>query len=68
MRSSDEIADADSTQSFYQNRIGKKDERPPMDFLVEKTSKVSPTIANTSAVNADLVSLWAKQWKKSGFF
>jgi hypothetical protein len=38
-----------------------------MDFSVEKTSAVSPAIASAYAVDADLVSLWTKHWKKSAF-
>lgn len=38
-----------------------------MDFSVEKTAQVSPAIADTKAVSADLVALWARHWRKTGF-
>lgn len=54
-------------QNFYQNRIGKDEERPFMDFEVKQTSKVSPTIASCKATDPSLVALWVGTWKKSGF-
>ncbi|ORY34306.1 putative L-aminoadipate-semialdehyde dehydrogenase [Naematelia encephala] len=53
--------------SFYQNRIGNKTERPHMEFEVVKTSELSPTIASVQAVDSDLVALWTRHWKKTGF-
>lgn len=54
-------------QSFYQNRMGKTGERPHMEFLVDNTAKLSPTIGKVKAISPELVALWVGQWKKSGF-
>ncbi|WVF69836.1 hypothetical protein IAT40_004615 [Kwoniella sp. CBS 6097] len=54
--------------NFYQNRIGNKTERPHMDFEVKRVESVSPTMKRSvKAVDSDLVALWTKQWKNSGF-
>lgn len=53
--------------TFYQNRIGKDEERAHMDFAVTETAKLSPTVAACRPVDADLVALWTKSWKESGF-
>lgn len=52
---------------FYQGRIGKESERAYMDFEIHETAKVSPTIGGCKPIDADLVSLWAKNWKQTGF-
>jgi hypothetical protein len=54
-------------QGFYQGRIGKDEERAHMDFEVEQTSIVSPTIGHCGPIDADLVALWVKNWKQTGF-
>lgn len=38
-----------------------------MDFAVNKTAKMSPTIAECRPTDPSLVALWVVQWKKSGF-
>jgi len=38
-----------------------------MDFEIEQTAKVSPTIGKCKPIDADLVALWAKNWKQTGF-
>ncbi|WRT64799.1 uncharacterized protein IL334_001733 [Kwoniella shivajii] len=54
--------------SFYQNRIGNKTERPHMEFTVDKVEATSPTMKEqVKAVDPNIVSLWVKQWKSSGF-
>lgn len=47
--------------------MGKTDERPHMEFLVDKTSSVSPTIGQVQPISPELVALWVGQWRKSGF-
>jgi len=54
-------------QGFYQGRIGKESERAYMDFEIEQTAKVSPTIGECKPIDAELVALWAKNWKQTGF-
>jgi hypothetical protein len=51
---------------FYKGRIGK--EPKGVQFDVSKTARVSPTVASSSPVDAELVALWVGQWFKSGFF
>lgn len=53
--------------SFYQGRIGKEKERAPMEFQIGKTSRVAPSIGGCKAPNAELVALWVKHWKETGF-
>jgi hypothetical protein len=38
-----------------------------MDFEIEQTSIVSPTIGHCGPIDADLVALWVKNWKQTGF-
>ena len=54
-------------QGFYQGRIGKETERAYMDFEIQQTAKVSPTIGGCKPIDADLVSLWTRHWKQTGF-
>ncbi|WVR04609.1 hypothetical protein IAU60_001620 [Kwoniella sp. DSM 27419] len=54
--------------SFYQGRIGNKNERPTMDFKVDRVESVSPTMKQeVKAVDSGLVALWVKHWKETGF-
>jgi len=55
-------------QNFYQNRIGQEKEKPFVDFKVDRTTQVSPTLAFCKAVDPGLVALWTRHWKASGFF
>lgn len=50
---------------FYQKRISS--ERPPIEFSVRRTAQLSPTIAECEPVSAELVTLWTRQWRESGF-
>lgn len=53
---------------FYQNRIGKKEERPTVEFKVDRTEKESETMRDeVKKVGLELVALWAKRWRQSGF-
>ena len=38
-----------------------------MDFDVAQTSKVSPTIAACEPLVPELVALWTRHWKETGF-
>jgi len=38
-----------------------------MDFEIQETAKVSPTIKGCKAVDPALVALWVKNWKQTGF-
>jgi len=38
-----------------------------MDFEIDQTAKVSPTIGSCKPIDAELVALWAKNWKQTGF-
>lgn len=50
---------------FYEKRFST--ERAPIEFAVERTAQLSPTIAGCKPVSAELVALWTKQWRDSGF-
>lgn len=54
-------------QSFYRNRFSKVDERPPMSFSVDLTSKVSPSIASVPSISEELVCKWVDHWRAAGF-
>ncbi|KAL7418303.1 hypothetical protein Q5752_006759 [Cryptotrichosporon argae] len=53
--------------TFYTNRIGGETERPTIPFAVNVTAKTSPTIAACAPIDPQLVALWARQWRSSGF-
>ncbi|KIR43110.1 L-aminoadipate-semialdehyde dehydrogenase [Cryptococcus deuterogattii 99/473] len=53
---------------FYQNRLGKKDERPTLEFKVDRTEKESATMRDqVKKVGPELAAVWAKRWRQSGF-
>ena len=52
---------------FYTGRLGGEEERKQMVFSVEETSKASPTLRDCPAISEDMVALWVKNWKKTGF-
>ncbi|WVQ83357.1 hypothetical protein IAT38_005496 [Cryptococcus sp. DSM 104549] len=53
---------------FYQNRIGKKTEKAPMEFKVERVESESPTMkGEVKKVGPELAALWTRRWKQSGF-
>ncbi|KAK4688566.1 hypothetical protein P7C73_g1542, partial [Tremellales sp. Uapishka_1] len=52
---------------FYANRFGKDEEKIMQPFDVAQTSKLSPTIADAPPITKDLVSLWVRNWKNTGF-
>jgi hypothetical protein len=54
-------------KGFYQGRIGKDSERAHMEFEIDQTAKVTPTIGSCKPIDAELVALWAKNWKQTGF-
>ncbi len=54
-------------KSFYQNRLGKDEERPHTEFSLKKAAEMSPTLAQCKAVDAELVALWTRHWMKTGF-
>lgn len=51
---------------YYQKRLG-GEERDPIEFEVTRTAKLSPTIARLKPVSAELVALWTRKWRESGF-
>jgi hypothetical protein len=54
-------------QGFYRNRFGNITQLPRTVFRVDLTSKVAPSIANSSAISQDLVGRWIKHWRSTGF-
>ena len=52
---------------FYTGRLGQEEEKPQMIFSVQETSTVSETLRSCPAISADMVSLWVKNWKQTGF-
>lgn len=54
-------------QDFYRNRIGQDKERAEIGFATDITASLSPTIAKTEPPTRDLVALWAKHWRRTGF-
>ena len=53
--------------AFYTTRLGLETEKAQMSFSVDRAAKVSSTIANCPAISPELVELWARHWKKTGF-
>ncbi|CAN8105946.1 unnamed protein product [Discula destructiva] len=53
--------------NFYQNRIGQDKERADIEFATSSTASLSPTIANVEPPTPELVALWARHWRKTGF-
>ncbi|PCH34315.1 L-aminoadipate-semialdehyde dehydrogenase [Wolfiporia cocos MD-104 SS10] len=54
--------------AYYRNRFGRARERPPMDFRVDFTTKVAPSIANSPAISEQLIGKWVQHWREIGFF
>jgi len=52
---------------YYRERFGKLSQRPPMEFKVDLTSKVSPSIAECNAVSEGLIAKWVAHWRSVGF-
>ncbi|BEI83428.1 hypothetical protein CcaverHIS002_0400320 [Cutaneotrichosporon cavernicola] len=49
---------------FWKGRLGA---RRLVEFSVEHTSRISPTIAGCEPVGPELVKLWVDAWRESGF-
>ncbi|KAH9923666.1 L-aminoadipate-semialdehyde dehydrogenase [Fomitopsis serialis] len=52
---------------YYRTRFGKPTESIPMQFRVDTTCSIAPTLATSPAISQDLVEKWVQHWREVGF-
>ncbi|GBE77228.1 putative three-domain protein [Sparassis crispa] len=53
--------------AYYRERFGKLSDRPPIQFSIDGTSQVSPSIAACKPVSEELIGRWVQHWREVGF-